>query len=372
MFHGHSSVETDTGATGRTTDDQLFLRWKCHVLTLSHSIPTHEAQVTFAIPPTMSVDTANPISPMMETHEQIFAQDPDFWKNYRRGRPQVPYSFFQRIYNYHQGHSGRFETVHDAGAGNGVYSKELRSKFHHVIVSDVVAENVRQAEERLGTEGYSFRVGKMEELDEIPAASVDMVFVMNAMHWADDQTRAMRAIAAQLRPGGTFACAGFGPARFRDARVQDVWERISQQGGRLLLQTANQPVDTINVMVRSQDHYNVAPLDERLFRQRALRIYLNQETGGLTGLLPPERRGEVTEPDHEGPHDQITFEHDDEWRFDMDLDGFKEHFHTFPHAFRDPEAFTSLWQEVEELVRQGSRLDGAWPVTLILATRTNA
>ncbi|KAJ5698556.1 hypothetical protein N7462_000561 [Penicillium macrosclerotiorum] len=304
----------------------------------------------------------------VDTNDKIFAQDRAFWKNYNSGRPQVPQSFFQRIYDYHLSQNGGFDIVHDAGAGNGVHSQELRSKFHHVIISDVAPDNVRQAEERLGSDGYSYHQGKMEEIRDILPGSVDMVFVMNAMHWAD-QEAAIQAIATQLKPGGTFACAGFGPALFNDRKVQDVWERISQQGGRVLLKTADQPIDTLNVMARSQDLYNVAPLDERLFRPGARRIHLNMENGGLTGLLPPERQDEVTEPDHTGPRDLEVFERDEEWGFEMDLDGFKEHFRTFPHAFREPEAFTSLWQEVEDLLQSGSRLDGYWPATLILATR---
>ncbi|KAL4995981.1 S-adenosyl-L-methionine-dependent methyltransferase [Aspergillus recurvatus] len=305
---------------------------------------------------------------LLDTNDQIFAQDDAFWNNYSKGRPQPPPSFFQRIYTYHEQQNGRFDTAHDVGAGNGVYSKQLRSKFQHVIVSDVASDNVRQAEQRLGTDGYSYRVSKMEETKCIMPGSVDLVFAMNAIHWAD-QTAAMQAIAAQLRPGGTFACAGFGPARFEDAQVQEVWERISEQGGRLLLKTAERPADTISVMARSEDWYNVAPLDERLFRPGAQRIHLNMETGGLTSLIPPENRGDVTEPDYTGPNDVILKERDEEWGFEMDLEGFMEHFRSFPHAFRDPEAFAPLWQEVEDLVRSGCRLNGYWPVTLILATR---
>lgn len=44
----------------------------------------------------------------------------------------------------------------------------------------------------------------------------------------------------------------------------------------------------------------------------------------------------------------------------------------FSGCFREPEAFAALWQEVEELVRSECRLDGYWPVTLILATRSTA
>ncbi|KAA8646584.1 hypothetical protein EYZ11_006281 [Aspergillus tanneri] len=304
----------------------------------------------------------------VDTNDQIFAQDAAFWQNYSKGRPQPPPSFFQRIYDYHRQQNGRFAVVHDVGAGNGVYSRVLRSHFQHVIVSDVVPDNVHQAEKRLGTDGYSYRVGKMEDIKDLAPGSVDLVLALNAIHWAD-QTAAMETIAAQLTPGGTFAAATFGAARFRDARVQKVWEQISVEGGRLLLKTAENPGDTINVMARSQDRYNVAPLDEQLFQPGARRIFLNMQGGGLTGILPPENREDVTDPDFTGLNDVVVDERDEGWRFELDLQGFEEHFRSFPHASRDPEAFAPLWKEVEDLVRSGSRLDGYWPVAIILATR---
>lgn len=306
----------------------------------------------------------------LDTNDEVFAQDAAFWQNYSKGRPQPPPSLFQRIYDYHRQKGGHFGVVHDVGAGNGVYSRLLRSQFQHVIVSDVVPENVQQAGKKLGTDGYTYREGKMEDIRDIADGSVDLVIALNAIHWAD-QTAAVEAIADQLKPGGTFAAATFGAARFRDARVQDVWERIMIEGGRLLLKTAEKPRDMINVMARSQDRYNVAPLDERYFQPGVQRIFLNMETGGLTGILPPENRVDVTDPDFAGPNDVLADERDEGWWFEMNLDTFQEHFRSFPHAARDPEVFAPLWKEVEDLVRQGSRLDGYWPVAVILATRNN-
>ncbi|KAJ5546955.1 hypothetical protein N7494_004540 [Penicillium frequentans] len=95
------------------------------------------------------------------------------------------------------------------------------------------------------------------------------------------------------------------------------------------------------------------------------------EAGGLTGILPPENRVDVTDPDFTGPNDVLADERDEGWWFELSLDTFQEHFRSFPHAARDPETFAALWKEVEDLVRQGSRLDGYWPVVVILATRNN-
>lgn len=303
-----------------------------------------------------------------DSNDKIFARDKSFWNNYLKGRPQAPQSFFDRIYRYHQEHGGKFGTAHDIGAGNGPYSEQLRSRFQHVIVSDIVPDNVQLAQDRLGTNGFSYRTAKVEEADDISTGSIDLVFATNVMHFVD-QELAMRAIATQLASGGTFAAAGFGPALFDDARVQDVWSRISQQGGRVLLRKADNPQQTIKVMERSSEGYNVAPLDNDYFLPGSERIHLNMEKGGITGLLPPERRAEASEPIYTGVNDIETFEVEDGWRFAWGLDDFKEHFGSFPHSKEDPLAFTELWEELGGLLRSGSRLSGVFPAKIILATR---
>jgi SAM-dependent methyltransferase len=303
-----------------------------------------------------------------QSSNKIFARDKSFWNNYLKGRPQAPQNFFDRIYRYHEKQGGKFGTAHDVGAGNGPYSAELRSRFEHIVVSDIIDDNVNFAKERLGTDGFSYRTAKVEEADDISPGSVDLVFATNVLHFVDQQV-AIEAIARQLRSGGTFAGAGFGPALFDDPKVQDVWNRISQQGGRVILRKTSKIQETINVMERSSGGYNVAPLPEALFLPGAKRIHLNQKNGGITGLLPPERRSEGSEPQHTSPNDVETFEEEDGWRFSWSLEDFKEHFGSFPHSKEDPLAFVELWRELDDLLANGARLDGVFPATLILATR---
>ncbi|PKX92325.1 putative polyketide synthase [Aspergillus novofumigatus IBT 16806] len=88
---------------------------------------------------------------------------------------------------------------------------------------------------------------------------------------------------------------------------------IDSDGGRILVNMAEHPQDTIDVMNRSSKEYNVAPLEPQWFRPGALRIRLNMAQGGITGLLPPERQHEVTDPDFSGPTDVIVYETDEEW-----------------------------------------------------------
>ena len=304
----------------------------------------------------------------IDSNVKTFARSEAFWNNYLKGRPHAPGSFFTRIIQYHKAHHGNFGTVHDVGAGNGPHALQLRGKFRHVIVSDVVTENVRLAQERLGTHGFSYRAAPIEQAGDMAPGSVDLVFAANVMHFAD-QDAAMRAVASQLRPGGTFACAGFGPARFEDPGVQGVWERITLQGSRVLLAKADQPERTARIMARSQDGYNVAPLDPEWFLPAAQRVHLNMEKGGLTRLLTREEEEKLAEPNYTGPDDIETFEQEEGWRFETDLSGVKEHFESFPFSAEDPAAFTELWREMEQLLSDGRPVKGYWPAKVILATR---
>lgn len=306
----------------------------------------------------------------MNSEANFFALDDQSWDIYLRGRPRVPDSFFTRIFNYHQAKGGSFGTVHDVGAGVAPYARLLRSRFSHVIVSDIVPENVAMASSRLKDDpGFSFRVSKLQDAHDIAPGSVDLVFATNVMHFAEPQDAAMETIAQQLSPGGTFAAALFGPARLKDAHLQDLWCRISQKGGRELLKVADDPVQTIRVMSRTQDTYNVAPLSPELFLPGALRVHLNMKDGGIQGMLPPEEAHRDTTPNYTGPDDVEIYADDDGWNFETDLAGLKEHFATFPFISQFPDAFTDLYQELDDVLKDGRPVQGYFPVKIILATR---
>lgn len=129
-------------------------------------------------------------------NSQIYARDSEYWEKYLKGRPQLPDTFFDRIAKYHADHGGSFDVVHDVGAGVGVHSLRLKKYFKHVIVSDIVAENVKLAEQRLGRDGYSYQAAKIEDSTFLDEKSVDMVFAAFAMHHTDYE-EAFKSIARQ-------------------------------------------------------------------------------------------------------------------------------------------------------------------------------
>jgi trans-aconitate 3-methyltransferase len=214
----------------------------------------------------------------------------------------------------------------------------------------------------LGTDGFSYRTAGVEESKDIPNGSVDMVFATNVMHFCN-QERAMKAIANQLKSGGTFACAAFGAAHFEDARIHDIYERIGQAGARVLLNKVNDPHRLISAIVRTQGSYNVAPLNEVLFLPGAQRIHLNMPAQGITSPLPPEIK--VVERPCTGFQDVQIIEKEEGWSFVTDLDGVREQIASFPFGRDVP---TDLWHEMEEAA-QGQVIKGHWPAKIILATR---
>ncbi|CAK1362211.1 hypothetical protein CB0940_02509 [Cercospora beticola] len=304
-----------------------------------------------------------------QVNQDIFNLDEGFWDNYLRGRPSPPDSFFARIFDYHEAKNGHFNHVHDVGAGNGPFSHQLKSRFDHVLVSDIATSNVELARARLGDNGYSYRTAKLEDASDLREGKMDLVFAANVMHFPD-QELAMKAIAHQLRPGGTFAAALFGPARFEDPRIQSLWQRMNYEGGRTLLSKSDRVEETIGIMSRTQDHYNVAPLDPTLFDKGSQRIHLNMSKGGIVGMLPPETANLHSEPDYTGEDDQLIHEDDIEWRFTTNFSGLMEHVASFPFLAPETSELQEMMEELEEYCGTQNAIQGYVPVTLILATRS--
>lgn len=131
------------------------------------------------------------------------------------------------------------------------------------------------------------------------------------IYFSDPQDAAVAIVARQLRPGGTFVAAQFGPARFHEPDLQDLWARVSHEGGRQLLEGVDDPSETIRVMSRASATLNIAPLAPELFMPGARRIHLNMDKGGIQGLLPPEEASRDTRPDYTRPEDVVPYENEE-------------------------------------------------------------
>ena len=309
----------------------------------------------------------------MEDNAGFFARDAAFWKNYEKGRPPVPQSFFDRVFGYHEAHGGSWHMVHDVGAGNAPYMLQLHRRFRHVILSDVVPKNVELARARvidagLDAEDFTFRVARLENNVDIGAGSIDMVFATNVMHFPDPQQEGMAAISAQLRPGGTFAAAAFGPARFDDPALQHLWTRMGYEGGRQLLKSSTEVAraSSIRVMGRTQGSYNVAPLNPEDWQPGSQRIHINMANGGIQAILPPELADLPREPNFTGRDDETIHTAEEGWGFEWSLQEVKDHMASFPFISQFPAAHSGNLAELETL---RGPFKGSFPVKIILATR---
>ena len=227
----------------------------------------------------------------MEDTKKVYAKDEVFWNNYLKGRPQIPDVLFERVCKYHAEHGGRFGVVHDVGAGIGVHSARLAKHFDHVIISDIVPDNVKQAKERLGKDRYSYKAMNIEDADSLEEGSVDMVFAATMMHFADFDL-AFKAIAKQLKPGGTFTALCCGIATLSDKQAQKIWHRMWFEGIRVMLRHASDRKKRLETIAKSGSGYNTMPMDEQYFLSGALRITLNCG-GKWPKMVPPDVGAEV-------------------------------------------------------------------------------
>ena len=298
----------------------------------------------------------------------IYAQDDEFWETYIKGRPRVPESFFERIYSYHASKGGAFDTVHDAGAGAGVHSARLAKRFSHVILSDASSENIEAAKRRLhGNDTFSFQVAKLEDGADIAPASIDVFFSCAALHYSGDRVdEGMKRAATQLKPGGTFAAAAFGLAVFDDPDIQQLWLRLFQR-------SVERTLDTKPAMhayfVISASAYDAVPLSTAYFAPDAQRIKINfgDEWSWRPMQVPPKYEGVVAKSNRIGEQEEISFETDAGWRFEMDSNDLKDHKASFPTLTETNEA-EALWHELLRLV-SNRKITGSWPAVLVLATR---
>jgi hypothetical protein len=113
----------------------------------------------------------------------------------------------------------------------------------------------------------------------------------------------------------------------------------------------------------------VGPLDAKLWSRGAKRVNLNMGHDGIITMLPPEEEHRNTEPKHQGLDDEVVFEEEDGWGFEMDLEGVKEHMQSFPFVADNPKAFTELDAKLEALLSNGRKVRGVFPAQIILATR---
>lgn len=122
--------------------------------------------------------------------------------------------------------------IADLGAGEGTLSQLLAQRAKKVIAVDnsekMVAYGAELAKKH-GFENLEYRLGDIES-PPIPPTSVDLVFLSQALHHAQNPEKALKAAHAILKPGGRIVVLDLLKHQFEKARdlYADVWLGFSE------------------------------------------------------------------------------------------------------------------------------------------------
>ena len=305
---------------------------------------------------------------LSQSESTLFDRQREFWKNYQAGRPVIPASFFQRLYDYHADKGGSFGTVHDVGAGFGALSLELSKKFSHVIVGDPAPKSLGVAKELIEAAGgnpsqFMYRQERIEDSD-VPNASVDVIFCCNTIHWTDLE-KAMKVMIRQLRPGGTLFICLNGIPKY-NPKIQPSWWKMVDDC--LAKVTTRMPKADVERILAIQDNgYDCVALPETDFEHRAVRLKLNMLGNPNAFVQAPETSKDATRVSRVGPSDRLEEGVDRDWFFDVDIDGLRATVGSYPFD-PDPEMLEAHLSELDSILG-GGKCDGHWPVSIMMATK---
>ncbi|KAI1418823.1 S-adenosyl-L-methionine-dependent methyltransferase [Xylaria sp. FL1777] len=285
------------------------------------------------------------------------------WSEYVLYRPIYKESFFRRIYEYHAQKPGAsWSTAHDVGAGHGIVSSNLATKFERVVVSDPndgYSEIARQ--HLIGNSGkleskFLF-LQEGAEQSSVETGTVDMITACTCMHWMNT-VEAVDEFARQLKPGGTLAITYYSqPLILGNERAQSIWEEIfkalSKKNLGLLIERALQisgsGYDSIAIPVAQWE--------------RVKRVYINASRG----ISSFQKGGYTGEDMVESDEERVWVYNDPDWSDEQRVDWFKRYLATWGLPFPESE-FQGLWDELEH-VANGAKLQMETPVVMVFATR---
>lgn len=305
--------------------------------------------------------------PAIAKGQDVYAQDNDFWDKYIAGRPKIPQSFFDRIFDYHLQHHGHFEKAHEVGAGVGVHSGRLAARFQHVLVSDVIQENITIAQVRLEDDAkYEFVASSLEDTTNLPESSMDLVFASTMMHFTQID-EAVKAVYHQLKPGGTFAAGLYGTFALQDAAAQEVWAKIVLRTCEMIADQYGLDDRTKFILQNEASGLDCVGMPAEWFMDVQRFEWNFPERNTMRGMLLPTRF--ELEPFYRiGKQDVVVKDQWDQgWDEKHDLDGLKRIAATGPHNEND-ERIVTLWKELKDIIGDGE-VKGAWMVCLLLATK---
>ncbi|KAI0852999.1 S-adenosyl-L-methionine-dependent methyltransferase [Daldinia vernicosa] len=286
------------------------------------------------------------------------------WSYYLAHRPAYPQSFFERIYSYHAQKSGAaWSVAHDIGAGCGVVSAVLASRFDSVIVSDPNDGYTKLAREYL-LEKTSFPESKFKFLQEtaeessVGSGTVDLIAACECIHWTTPDV-AIGEFGRQLGAGGTLAITYYTrpliEGNERAARAwKAVWDAFPKKVQRYGI--GENPYKIGNTALESLE------FPEENW-EAIKRIYINSQ-GTVDSFMLDDR---IIESRVKESEEKVWVEEDDDWCDVCDIEWLKGYVATWEPRLQESE-IQDIWDELEAAL-EGKPVKTRTPIVMILATK---
>jgi len=123
------------------------------------------------------------------------------------------------------GEAASFSNIIDLGAGTGFCAEKLaqRAAVSRLLALDIAPGMLRQARERMASQGnVDFCVGDAEQLP-VGSATVDLLFSNLAIQWCDSD-RLFEGFYRVLKKEGLLLFSSFGPETLRELKV--AWSHV--------------------------------------------------------------------------------------------------------------------------------------------------
>jgi SAM-dependent methyltransferase len=140
---------------------------------------------------------------------------------YKKARPNCPAELFTYLASLTPSH----ELAWDVGTGNGQAAAAICKHYKKVIATDVAEEQLKYAEQRPNITYTATPTALSEEdLRRIigPEGSVDLVLIVEALHWFDLDQFYSNVKYVLRKPGGVIAATVYPPKPRVEARVDKV------------------------------------------------------------------------------------------------------------------------------------------------------
>ncbi|KAH8900757.1 hypothetical protein GQ53DRAFT_863431 [Thozetella sp. PMI_491] len=285
------------------------------------------------------------------------------WSKYLSYRPVYPNSFFQRIYDYHSRKAGAsWSLAHDIGAGCGIVSAALATRFSTIIVSDPndgyadIARRALVEESLFPEEQFRFLQEKAED-SSVESGTVDMAAPCECIHWMDVPV-AIKEFHRQLKVGGTLAIGYYSyPKILGNEKAQEIWVKI----WRLFTDAAPGPLfdNASRICNTGLDSVELSEDDWEAIE----RVYVNSH--GSTDSFKLDDR---TNPSKVGSGETLIWlEGDEDWHDFQGFSWLKGYMSTWISPITEDE-LRGLWNELESALG-GEKAHIETPVVTVLATK---